>query len=70
MGQLKGACLLLEQKLRRDILYLPCRHHIHEVVLKNAFKIKIDISFAPEPIFKRFQNAWSNINVKNINIGL
>ncbi|KAF0744220.1 Uncharacterized protein FWK35_00019537, partial [Aphis craccivora] len=47
-GRLKGACILLEQKLEREILYLPCRHHILEVVLRSAFEIKIDIASAPD----------------------
>jgi len=41
MGRLKDACLLLEQKLESDILYLPCRHHILEVVLRSAFEIRL-----------------------------
>ncbi|KAL4150130.1 hypothetical protein QTP88_003964 [Uroleucon formosanum] len=70
-GRLKGACILLEQKLEREILYLLCRHHILEVVLRNAFEIKIDIASAPDvPIFKRFQKCWPNINVNNFHIGL
>lgn len=70
-GRLKGACILLEQKLERDILYLPCRHHIFEVVLRSAFEIKTDIASAPDvPIFKRFQKSWPNIDVKNFQIGL
>ncbi|KAL4104515.1 hypothetical protein QTP88_019810 [Uroleucon formosanum] len=70
-GRLKGACILLEQKLEREILYLPCRHHILEVVLRSAFEIKIDIASAPDvPIFKRFQKCWPNINVNNFHIGL
>jgi hypothetical protein len=48
MGQLKGACILLEQSLERDILYLPCRHHILEVILKSLFEIKIDIASDPD----------------------
>ncbi|XP_025405317.1 uncharacterized protein LOC112679643 [Sipha flava] len=27
-GRLNGACVLLEHKLGRDILYLACRHHV------------------------------------------
>lgn len=64
----RGVCILLEQKLERDILYLPCRHHIFEVVMRSAFEIKFDIASAP--IFKRFQKSWPNIDVKNFHIGL
>lgn len=70
-GRIKGACILLEKKLERDILYLPCRHHILEIVLRSAFEIKIDITSAPDvPIFKRFQKSWPSINVKNFHNGI
>lgn len=37
-GRLNGACVLLEQKLGRDLLYLPCRHHIYEIILRGVFE--------------------------------
>ena len=40
-GRLNGACVLLEKKLDRDLLYLPCRHHIYELVLKAVFEKKL-----------------------------
>lgn len=30
----KGAAYLLETKLGRDLLFLPCRHHIGELLVK------------------------------------
>jgi hypothetical protein len=36
-GRLNGACVLLEQKLNKNILLLVCRHHIYEVVLQGVF---------------------------------
>jgi hypothetical protein len=36
-GRLNGACVLLEHKLDRDILYLACRHHILETILQSVF---------------------------------
>lgn len=40
-GHLNGALVLLEQKLERDLLYFPCRHHIFELVLKNVFESQL-----------------------------
>lgn len=34
---LHGACVILEQ----NIIYLPCQHHIYEVVLQGVFEEKI-----------------------------
>ena len=31
-GRLRGACVLLEQKLGKNLLWLACRHHVLEVV--------------------------------------
>lgn len=39
-GRLRGAAVLLEQKLGRSLLYLPCRHHICEITLRAAFESK------------------------------
>jgi len=33
-----GACILLEQKLGRALLYLGCRHHIIALILAAIFK--------------------------------
>lgn len=66
MGHFKGASVMLEQKLGKDILYLPCRHHIYEVVLRGVFKEKVSKSSGPNiPLFKKFQQAWPNINKTN-----
>jgi len=40
-GRLNGARILIEKKLGRDLLYLPCRHHIYELILRAVFEIKI-----------------------------
>ncbi|KAL7287612.1 hypothetical protein TKK_0018258 [Trichogramma kaykai] len=63
-----GAAILLEQKLERDWLYLPCRHHIFELVLSIAFTTKIPGSSGPNvPILINFRKKWStlNLNVEN-----
>ncbi|KAE9523392.1 hypothetical protein AGLY_015944 [Aphis glycines] len=63
-GRLSGACVLLEQKLGRNVLFLACRHHIFEIILQAVF---IEAKFAPSsgpdiPLFKRFIDNWKNIN--------
>lgn len=62
-GRLRGACILLEQRLDRELLYLPCRHHIFEVILKSVFDEKFGTTSGPVvPLFKRFQQAWSKFD--------
>ena len=71
MGRLKGACVILEQMVERDLLYFPCRHHMYELVLKCVFEEKISKSSAPEiPLFKKFQKAWPTIKQSNFRSGI
>jgi len=63
-GRLNGACVLLEQKIGKNVLFLTYRHHIFEIILQAVF---IEAKFAPSsgpdiPLFKRFVNNWKNIN--------
>lgn len=62
-GEFAGAAVLLEQLLERDLMYLPCRHHIYELVLRAVFEDKIGKTSAPDVcLFRRFQQKWEKIN--------
>ncbi|KAG0720204.1 hypothetical protein GWK47_006894 [Chionoecetes opilio] len=53
-GMLAGACVHLENLLGRFLLWLACRHHLLEVVLKHVFEKCCGPSTGPEiPTFKR-----------------
>lgn len=41
--------------LERNILYLPCHHHIYELSLKKCFGI-----------LKRFKQCWGNLNTEKL----
>jgi hypothetical protein len=70
-GRLKGACTILERILGRELLYLACRHHILEVMLRDVFECKFGSTTGPQPdIFKRFQNAWAKLNKKQYDSGI
>lgn len=70
-GRLNGACVLIEQLLEREMVYLPCRHHIYEIILKSVFDLKFGATSGPDvAIFKRFQQAWATINPNNFNPGM
>src|SRR6218665_1904518 len=36
-GRKNGACMLVEMQLRKKVFYLAGRHHIHEILLEEAF---------------------------------
>lgn len=62
-GSLKGACIILQQLLEKDLLYLACRHHVLELVLKEVFLCKMGKTNAPQPdIFREFQKEWSKFD--------
>lgn len=72
MGRLNGSCILIQQKLDKDLLYLPCRHHIYELVLRSVFETKIpQVTTSPSiPLFKNFQKKWIDIDSSNFISGL
>lgn len=50
-----GACSLIEKKLDKDLLFLACRHLVHEIILADVFKHAVGASSGPEiGLFKRF----------------
>lgn len=62
-GRVKGACILLEQKLQQNLLWLACRHHILEVVCSNVFIAVFGRSAGPEvKLFRSFREFWPKIN--------
>lgn len=63
-GRFNGAAVLLEQKVERNLMYLPCRQHIYELVLRPAFELQFPGTSGPNvAIFKRFHTAWKNKTV-------
>lgn len=71
LGPMNGAAVLLEQMLRRDILYLPCRHHVRELILRAAWEKKFPGTVGPDvALFKRFKIAWNNIDKGAYRIGV
>lgn len=62
-GHLNGACVLLEQKLGKELLWLACRHHVLEVLCSDIFKKVFGPTSGPNVIlFRRFQEFWPNID--------
>ena len=70
-GRKKGTCVLIEQQLGKTLLYLACRHHMVEIVLKNVFEAAVFVSAGPEIyIFKILQTQWPNIDQKKFSTGI
>ena len=62
-GHINGACVILEDKLNKKLLYLACRHHILEVVCAEVFKKTFGTSASGPDVllFKRFKTFWPKI---------
>lgn len=62
-GRLNGACVLLEQKMDKELLWLACRHHMLEIMLEAVVVRCLGPSKSPDiAIFKRFQAHWPYID--------
>ncbi|GBM91155.1 hypothetical protein AVEN_26947-1 [Araneus ventricosus] len=67
-GRFNGACALLEQTFYREVFFFACRHHVHELVLKAVFDVKIkQVTTSPDiPLFKKLNDNWKNIDLTKI----
>lgn len=71
LGCVNRAATILQNLLDADILYLPCRHHIFEVVLRGCFEEKLPITTGPNvPIFSRFRDSWPKLDKIKFRSGL
>lgn len=69
-GRKNGACVLLEGKLNSHLLYLACRHHVHEVMLEEVFAGAMGPSSGPDiGLFKRFKSFWPHIIISDYKAG-
>jgi len=59
-GHLTAACIAIQGKLQRAVLWSGCRHHIGEVILSHVFAdLKIEPSKSPDSaLFTRLRSNW------------
>ena len=66
-GLYKGACTILQQLLRRQILWMACRHHILELVVRSTFKHLFGETNSPEvTLFNMMKSSWEELNLQDI----
>lgn len=62
-GLHNGACTIIEETLGRELVWIPCRHHILELLLSAAFRSAFGPTAGPETgLFKRFKKEWGKVN--------
>src|SRR5262249_3738673 len=70
-GRIAGACVLLEQKLGKELLSLACRHHVMELIIGAVFQVCLGSTSSPEvPLLKRFKGHWQCIDQQKYETGL
>jgi hypothetical protein len=70
-GRKGGACILLEQKLQRKLVSLPCRYHIMELIIAAVFGLLMEKSSGPDiKLFKRFAECWGSIDRQSYESGV
>lgn len=70
-GRLKGACVLLEIKLGRILLWLACCHHIYEIFLRSAFGAHFPGTKAPTvAIFHSLKSQWNQLDKTKFEPGI
>ncbi|XP_074113966.1 uncharacterized protein LOC141537025 [Cotesia typhae] len=50
-----GTCKAIEKTLGRELIWLPCRHHIFEIILRSAFEVYWPVSSGPNSTAMPFQ---------------
>ena len=62
-GLHRGACIRLENYMEREIVWVACRHHMHEIVLSHAYACTFGGTSGPDDLlFKRFQKKWADLD--------
>lgn len=67
-----GACVVLQQKLSRRLLYFACRHHVMELLVTGAFEATVEpVTSGPNILlFERFRKAWPDLDHDNYESGI
>ncbi|XP_074114153.1 uncharacterized protein LOC141537206 [Cotesia typhae] len=66
-----GTCKEIEKILGRELIWLSCRHHIFEIVLRGAFEVFWPVSSGPNvQMFGRFKKFWDDIDITNYKSGV
>ncbi|XP_044584699.1 uncharacterized protein LOC123265119 [Cotesia glomerata] len=70
-GIYHGAGVELEKALGRELIWLPCRHHMFEIILKNVFEVHWPKQTGPNvPIFNRFKGFRNKIDKSKFKAGI
>ena len=65
-GRKSGTCLRVEQFLGKPVLWLACRHHIHELHIKHVVgKVTGNTKDPGVSLFRRLKKEWHSLTVND-----
>ena len=67
----KGSCVLLQEMLQRQLLWLACRHHILELLVKAAYHQVFGDTKAPDvKLFSILKDpsTWNNLDLQSFQL--
>lgn len=70
-GNVKGACRFVEEGIGRELVHFACRHHVYEIVLRQAFEVKFGKDKQPEVrLFQDFKKQWKDVDPTKFKSGM
>lgn len=66
-GHISAACVTIQKRLGRALLWSACRHHVGEVILSHVFEdLRIEVSKSPDvTLFTRFRKHFNLLQSKS-----
>ena len=65
-GRVKGATVRLQKALARPILFLGCRHHISELIVKACWYTIFEADLSPDcKFFADIKSQWSSLDTSS-----
>lgn len=67
-GPVTAACVTIQLKLGKALLWSACRHHIGELIVAHVFHdLKIEVSKSPEvSVFQRLRQNWRSLPYEGV----
>ena len=68
-GHKSGACQFIEEWVGSPILWLACRHHVHELHLKTVAEVVTGQTKDPGvALFRRLKSEWHSLDIDYENL--
>ena len=68
LGHITAACISIQIRLDRELLWVPCRHHIGEVIVTRVWDaLNIEVSKSPDiTMFERYRKNYEHLSYSDL----